>query len=49
MFLARAAAQLHYSPRDALRLTPGEFFDMMAILTPKTHTEEASDPWQLEP
>lgn len=48
MFLARAAARLHYNARDALRLTPGEFFDMLAVLTPKT-SEEVDDPWQCEP
>ena len=47
MFLARAAARLHYNARDALRLTPGEYFDMMAVLAPPQR-EEVSDPWQCE-
>lgn len=44
--MARAAALLHYSIRDSLLLSPGEYLDMIALLTPKRREE--ADPWQSE-
>lgn len=45
--MARAAALLHYSIRDSLLLSPGEYLDMVALLTPKRR-KEADDQWQSE-
>ena len=45
-YLARAAALLHYPIRDSLLLSPGEYLDMIALLTPKCREE--ANPWQLE-